>query len=442
MSQPQRFSEDLQQRRALESRISAALFEVVSVDGWKRVELRAAVCLNDYQLRVAAVMNDRSTYVPDVTAIDPDVIQRIGKALVELRQQFFQPGIGTWFSMRLCLDSPETYSTAYNFHHEPEWGQVPSAQEYLLDFEAFPRDPYNLPQWLRERLDEAQPGRWANGGIVHSGPMTVEDQSELADEITALLVEYLPPGYRMFNLDYHSVGSFVDMTSSVRDIFRKRTPWTPPEKLLELMSRLREGMYQQGQGTWFGARLRFDYIARLDIQFNWSKEPEWGGIAPSQDSYREELERFPRNPDFVPTWLEQKSSQTGPVMRFAEPHDGTIPIPAYPLGFPTWVGRPQLSEDERSAVLAYLEDAPIVLSWAGFDPDMLEPDRPHPIPREFRTDGAWIWPAAVAYYLREHGSAPQRQFVDHIRALGYRVPDVSDASQAAAVTTIERDWKR
>jgi hypothetical protein len=55
-------------------------------------------------------------------------------------------------------------------------------------------------------------------------------------------------------------------------------------------------MYRRGMGTWFGAHLRFDLISRLNLTFNWTKEPDWEHAAPPREAYREELERFPREP--------------------------------------------------------------------------------------------------------------------------------------------------
>lgn len=427
---------DPERKEVLESQIGLALLDLAP-EGWHRVELRAAVTVDGHQLRLAVLMADRRTYVPD--SVDPNVLSRIAAALPELRQVCYQPGRGTWFSLLLCLNSAESYGVAYNFHHRPEWNPPLPPDTYLRDFEAFPRDAFHLPQWLRDVLEEAQPGQWAKGGITHAGPMTVEDQSQLADEMTALLIERLPPGYRSFDLDYHAIGGHWDISYKLLDIFHGTPDWKPPEQLIQMLAKLREGMYRPGQGTWFGAELRFDYISRLNLTFNWTKEPDWDRAAPPQQAYREELERFPREPDAVPVWLEQKAGQSGPVLRIAEVHEGTIPVPGYPYGMPTFVDRPRLSGDERARVLAYLERAPVVLTQEGAEPDMLEPDRADPIPREFRTDGTWIWSAAVPYYLREHDSAPQRQLVEHIRALDYQVPEVGEQVREVAVVTIERD---
>jgi len=41
------------------------------------------------------------------------------------------------------------------------------------------------------------------------------------------------------------------------------------------------------------------------------------------------------------------------------------------------------------------------------------------------TDGTWIWPSDLAYYLRTYHLALPEQLVDHVRANGFVVPRIS-----------------
>jgi hypothetical protein len=49
----------------------------------------------------------------------------------------------------------------------------------------------------------------------------------------------------------------------------------------------------------------------------------------------------------------------------------------------------------------------------------------------------WVWPAAVAHYLRAHNVAPERGLVDHIRSQGAGVTDVGDDVREAAVAVLK-----
>lgn len=72
----------------------------------------------------------------------------------------------------------------------------------------------------------------------------------------------------------------------------------------------------------------------------------------------------------------------------------------------------------------------------------------------FHTDGFWVWPAALAYYLEVHDVNPDVQLLAHIRRSGYLLPDyVPTTALARALATAtsnddemepgyqaERDW--
>lgn len=429
-------------RGELEVRIASALSELAPEGDWVRVELHAAVTVDGHQLRLTNLMRDRITTAPDPSTLDPEVLRRLRQELARLRQVMYSDGQGTWFSIRLGLNSRGGYSVAYNFHCEPEWHPPLSAGSWLRDFEAFPRDVFHLPSWLRGHLVAAQPDRRIGNAVIE-GPMDAADQSKLLDVICALLIDALPPGYSMYNLYYNALGDYTDFHSRFGDIFGRTTDWAPPAGLLELMNKLREGMYRPGMGAWFGAYLRLDYISHLDIRLNWLDEPDWEGpTAPPQSAYQRELERFPREQGAIPDWLAAKSTQAGPVLRLAKPYDSVMTVPNYLNGLARFDLRPRLSAEEYAAVLSYLEQAPVVSTLEGREPDRLVHDLPDAIPRRFRTDGSWVWPEDVNYYVREHKRAPQRPFVEHMRTLGYRFPAVDAAAAQATVALIEQACRK
>ncbi|MET9261606.1 hypothetical protein ABZX37_16445, partial [Amycolatopsis sp. NPDC004079] len=93
------------------------------------------------------------------------------------------------------------------------------------------------------------------------------------------------------------------------------------------------------------------------------------------------------------------------------------------------VEREALSPEERERVLGYLDSAPVILASRSNDTDAFDPSRTDAVPLNFRTDGSWVWPGAVGYYLREHGISPDPELVEHIRAAGYTVPEVDEATR-------------
>ena len=101
-----------------------------------------------------------------------------------------------------------------------------------------------------------------------------------------------------------------------------------------------------------------------------------------------------------------------------------------------YVSRPIVPVEEVDRVLAYLEKAPIVLAARGYGPDEMDPSRGDVVPMTFHTDGEWIWPGAVAYYLRTREMPPEPDLVRHIRERGFEPPEVDDHTRDVAVSIV------
>lgn len=102
------------------------------------------------------------------------------------------------------------------------------------------------------------------------------------------------------------------------------------------------------------------------------------------------------------------------------------------------IKRPNLDQQEIPALVAYLTRATVVLSAPGTTRDELVPSAPASVPRAFHTDGTWVWPAAVGYYLSLYRLPPQAELLAHIRARSYAVAPVQpQIVQAAAAQVLE-----
>ena len=434
MSQPPQAQAFLERKEILESRIGIALTEIAP-PGWDLVDLRASMTVGTQQLHLLALLKDGREAA--VSELPEDVHRQIIEAMAELRRLLYRPDEGTWFSMRLSA-KPDTYSVAYDYYHEPPWEPPLEPEMYLRDFEAFPRDLIHRPFWLLDKLREARPGSFT-GSFTVAGRITLEGEREWADEASALLAMSLPPGNHQTTIYYQAMGGHIDMTVDVLNFRMREVPWEPPAKLMEMLAELRKGTYREGTGTWFTLRLQVHNLATISLDFDYDNEPQWE-VPPPEDAYREELELFPRAPENTPYWLAQRAGLVaGPRLNVAKPYDATLPFPGYPNGYPTFVDRPSLPEEERGRVSDYLENAPVVLTRQGGDSDLFDQTGATAIPREYRTDGTWIWPASVAHYLRAHGVAPERGLVEHIRAGDYRIPDVDQDVRQAAAAAIGSD---
>ncbi|MFS8098454.1 hypothetical protein LFM09_15085 [Lentzea alba] len=74
----------------------------------------------------------------------------------ELRNGMYEQDRGTWFTSTLTLEPPGRYQIDYDYDGEPTFVPPLKPSAYELDFEFFPRSDEHTPDWLREKLDEAQ----------------------------------------------------------------------------------------------------------------------------------------------------------------------------------------------------------------------------------------------------------------------------------------------
>ncbi|WP_084519715.1 hypothetical protein [Nocardia mexicana] len=77
-------------------------------------------------------------------------------ALRELRAEMYEPGRGTWFSLRYTIDPPMEYRVLFDYDDDPQWWPEIAPEEWATDLRAYPRNPEHIPDWLRAKLPEAE----------------------------------------------------------------------------------------------------------------------------------------------------------------------------------------------------------------------------------------------------------------------------------------------
>jgi hypothetical protein len=99
-------------------------------------------------------------------------------------------------------------------------------------------------------------------------------------------------------------------------------------------------------------------------------------------------------------------------------------------------GHPRLDGPEGEQVLAYLRSGEVVLNVPGAMDDVLDAGRVAAVPVGFRSDGRWIWPDAVSYYLKRHGLAPEPDLVAYALAASTPPGPLSRLTRHRALTTL------
>jgi hypothetical protein len=259
------------------------------------------------------------------------------------------------------------------------------------------------------------------------------DQDALVKQIGLALMRTAPDDWQQISAEFRATGRYYELSAEVTDSDGSHHAWTASHDIAMHFAKLRAGMYREGRGTWFNARYQIEKPSSYNLEFD-RQEPQWR-TPPPPAAFRDELHFFPRTEDNVPEWLMRKLSGLPPErparrFRLARIFDGQAPN-----GRPS-VNRPQVSDEERDRVLEYLDHSALALPERGHDVDRLSSDGRVTVPIAFHTDGVWVWPAAVNYYLRRYGVPPEPDLVNHARTNGFRPPEVDDQTRVAAAATI------
>lgn len=267
------------------------------------------------------------------------------------------------------------------------------------------------------------------GPGVQPGSLDEAAQQQLIQEIGRVIVRALPPGWNEATVEYRAVGEHQETIAQLKAPNGSAIPLAAPVGANELFTRLRDGMYRPERGTWVSALYRLQRPGSYTVDFNGEYRPNWR-TAPPPHAYAEELRRYPRPESAIPEWFHDSTapaSHDDGALRTAEVFDDN--------GRPI-TERPEITPDERDRVVDYLERAPIVRAARSYDTDRLDPKGPTSVPMTFHTDGSWVWPGAVGYYLRAHGVAPEPELLEHIRGLDFQLPAVSESQRELAVSLI------
>lgn len=266
--------------------------------------------------------------------------------------------------------------------------------------------------------------------------LTTTEQDALVKQIGLALLRAAPDDWDRVTVDYRAVGRYSELFGEVTtDDDEAPQDWPVPPDIGALFFRLRAGMYREGRGTWYNAHYRLDQPSSYNLDYD-RDEPDWT-LPPPPQAYADDLRIFPRDEENVPEWLMRRLAglapeQPGPRFRIARIFDGTGSS-GRPL-----VNRPPLPEDDRSDLLRYLDGAPVVVPGRGFDIDRLDAEARPRVPVAFHSDGIWIWPAAVNFYLRSYGVPPEPELTEHVRRQNFVVPEVDEATRSAAGAFMNR----
>ncbi|MET0236597.1 MAG: ferredoxin [Kibdelosporangium sp.] len=272
-------------------------------------------------------------------------------------------------------------------------------------------------------------------------PMTPDRRNALIAEIARVLAATVPPGWGQLRAEYRAAGRHVEAEVIVIGA-AGQTRSAPPPDLVRLLAQLRAGMYQPGRGTWLGGSVEIDATGGLRTDFTLDAEPRWWRVPPPV-GFADELRFFPRAAQHIPGWWRHRAGLPGPqpsAEPVTPPVDGPVRMPRVWDGLDAdgrpVAARPPVPDIERERILGYLEACPVVIAARHYDVDRFVPDTEPKVPLNFHTDGVWVWPGAVSYYLREHNLPPDPDLVAHLRARRFATPEVDEPARERAIAAV------
>jgi hypothetical protein len=111
-------------------------------------------------------------------------------------------------------------------------------------------------------------------------------------------------------------------------------------------------------------------------------------------------------------------------------------------------GLPSIREAVRSSrhpdadrIVAYLKAGICLAACGGVQRDVLNPCSGRMTSPDMVTDGVWLWPGELPYYVGKHGVELPAEFVAHMRQNDWVVPAVSEAEERELCDRLGWKWQ-
>ena len=123
------------------------------------------------------------------------------------------------------------------------------------------------------------------------------------DAIARALTAELPSGWREVTAVYRATASYAELDATVVGPGGEPTQLESlPEGLENFFETLRQQMYQPGKGAWLTARITVTADGHFSTDFDYDHEPDWS-IPVDAGIYSADLAEFPRDDQYIPSWL-------------------------------------------------------------------------------------------------------------------------------------------
>lgn len=129
-------------------------------------------------------------------------------------------------------------------------------------------------------------------------------QQEILNKVGSKILATAPPDW---NKIVYKSSSVVEMSNSSATVEYKNgeTRTFRTDAMIGIyLDELRAGMYVKGKGTWFSLEYTITRPGRFKVHYNYDEDPGLTFATPK--AFTNDLEYFPRDPEYTPEWLKQK----------------------------------------------------------------------------------------------------------------------------------------
>ncbi|WP_158581464.1 hypothetical protein [Actinomadura spongiicola] len=144
--------------------------------------------------------------------------------------------------------------------------------------------------------------------MVNIDPITPSEQEAVLRNVGSEILAAAPVGWTELGFRLVATAELARNSFEAKledgSTVHLSAPDTPRRRLQELRTK----MYTQGKGTWFTAEYVIVRPGRYSVNFDYDNEPNFGfEIDPL--TYANEMKYFPRDEEYIPTWLSQKINE-------------------------------------------------------------------------------------------------------------------------------------
>jgi hypothetical protein len=134
-------------------------------------------------------------------------------------------------------------------------------------------------------------------------PLTTEHYQAVGTALAGVA----PPGWVALDLTVVCAGPETRSRLGVRmpDGSMVKATGPVPREVTRLLREFRRAVYRPGLGTWFTAHVAVEAAGRISIEADYENPPP---MEPAPEAWREDLRRFPRDPEHVPDWLRARAT--------------------------------------------------------------------------------------------------------------------------------------